>query len=280
MPKIESDSVQNSAESQPQNKTSINKNVQGKGRRWSLDDVMRFTDLFHAGTSWAEMAVNLGRTVTAVEKKAWKLGLERPHEYSSSPPDMVATEEWPEEDLFILREGWKACETRDQISLRLGRKKPAISKKIRQLGLPKRSVNLANRQAEIQRLYDAGVPASEIAQKFGVSKPTILKRVKHRRGVAPDLTANEKDIIEARWADGCTPSCIARRIRRRSNAVASYAWKMGLKDDEQDWDYNVRDLLDAGLSVDQVAIKLELPRRSIIYAIKRIRRKTGKTGTG
>ena len=125
----------------------------------------------------------------------------------------------------------------------------------------------------IQQKYDTGVSIHELANEFSISTYAVKMALLARRHSEYHLVSDdEREIIEERYKDGCTSKCIARRIRKSLRTVDKYITEADLRNTPQFHDDLVQELTQHNLSVDQIAAKLELPRYSILHALKRIGR--------
>ena len=98
--------------------------IKKKARRaWSEDEVKLLKKLYPDGGA-EEIAERIGRPLTAVQQKAYRLGLaEKLHA-------------WSKKDLNLLKELYPS-ETAQQIADEIGRSLPAIQGRIHKLGLRK-----------------------------------------------------------------------------------------------------------------------------------------------
>ena len=91
---------------------------------WTKDEVKLLKELYPAGGA-REIAERIGRSLTAVGQKAYRLGLAE------------ILHAWSKKDLNLLKELYPS-ETAQQIADQIGRSLPAIQGRIHKLGLRKR----------------------------------------------------------------------------------------------------------------------------------------------
>jgi len=232
------------------------------GAHWSLSEIQ--TVIEGTDKSLEDLADELGRSAQAISDRKYNLGLLK----GNPGPRARRVNHWMPEEIETLKREWRKGKSAKEIASILGRSCHSIHCKKGKLKLGrrfKRAVDIG----QIRENYDAGIPCGQIAKKFGVSRRYVEDLCRKR---PLKLSVDEIEIIEERYGDGCTCACIARRLRRHTTTVHKYIQKNDLVGEPQSLDDLVEELIKHGLSVGQVAIKLELPRRSITCAIERIKR--------
>jgi len=233
------------------------------GAHWSISEIQTLIE--GSEKSLQDLANELGRSVKAIkDKKNCRLGLGKRN--SGSRGGRVHY--WTPEEIKTLTREWRKGTSLEEIAKKIGRTESSIRGKRNTLKLGQRSLRTVNIR-EMRESYDAGIPSRQIAKRFGVSQQYVTNQCSQR---PTRLSNDEIEIIKERYSDGCTCSCITRRLRRRSTAVYDYIQKSDFNEEPQTLDDLVDELTRHGLSPGQVAMKLELPRSSIMCALKRIRR--------
>lgn len=243
----------------------------GPVRKWSPEDYRVLNELLCDGTEWEVIAEKLNRTVDAVRKCASRIGTKNNLPRKKQRDDLFITRNWTADDHAILKREWLAGTSIKQIAQMLDRSPQAVRIMRNKTGLPTRYAKYDVRP-EIQEMYEAGYPIKQIASQANVTANTLTRSLNRNR-YRSDLNDDEKQIIEERHADGCSASCIARRLRRHHSTISRYIKDAELEDDSQPLDDLVSELMASGLTAYQVAAKLELPPFSITMALKRIRSK-------
>lgn len=243
-----------------------------KKRLWTIAEIEKLRDLYFAQVPVSEIASALNRTESSIISQARYRGFYR-RQKPNRFPDFTLREPCPPHVLELVKEEWEKGTTREEIAVKIDRPLWIVRKLAKQLRLPpRRKMTLClDDQQEIKNLFDAGFSARELGRKFKIDAGTVLKLVgPYKRAAARHfLSDTEKEIIEERYAEGCTSSCIAERISRGKATVNRYIRDMDLVRDEQDTDGTVAELLNHGLTVIQVGLKLSLPRLAIRAAIER-----------
>ncbi len=244
-------------------------------RKWTLQEMTFLIDNAKDMTV-DEIAEHLGRSPQGINHKARSFGI-RVKKYPKGRGNCrTFGTPWSDADLEQLKGLWQAGTPVKDIAAALGRTVPSIKCIVFKCRLEKRDSSRGWRRnipradfLEAVKLYDAGLGITEISRRTGIPQSVISRRLPRWRKEAK-LDDREVEIIEERWKDGCSVGCIGRRIRRSPGTVFNLIKYLEFESDFQETDDLVVDLLKGGLSVDQIAYKLELPRESIICAIKRL----------
>lgn len=239
-------------------------------KRWSIEDIQTLMKLFENGEKMEVITRELDRSEYSVRCKMANLGLRCLRQ--KPVPRRPATEPWTVADEAILVKEWGAGTPVQMIAKKLQRTLVAVRKKRQYLQLPVRHVKAVDGEA-IQEKYDNGVTMKELAAEYDISVHSVKSILKRRvYSNYQSVNAREYEIIEERYKDGCTTNCIAHRIKKSRTTVLKYIDLADLCNESQPSDELVNELLQHNLTVEQIGAKLELPRSTILRAIKRLRR--------
>jgi len=116
--------------------------------------------------------------------------------------------------------------------------------------------------------YYSGCTIRDLAKKYDYPR-TALERYLRGQGLKrlkSQLDDEKKGIIKQYFGQGCLCNCIANRIGMSAAAVRLYLEREGFDPDEVYHDHSIiRELHNAGLTIEQIAVKLELPVRTVAH---------------
>lgn len=216
------------------------------------------------GETAAQVADRLGRSLSSIRRKAGPLGIK----FAKGPKWRKV---WSMDELETLRAMAADGRSVDEIAKRLGRSDSAVDEKRVKLGLLNPGVDETCFQYhKLVERYLAGEICANLAKEFGIGVSRVAKMIcKSMGSLKPHLSDEEKQIIEERYADGCTCACIGHRLFRTAKTVRKYVSSVGLSDVETIDDDAIADLHEHGLDVLQIGLKLELPRHAVLAALRR-----------
>jgi transposase len=236
-------------------------NVMAKAcRRWTDED-KNFIARNYSSMSIEEMASNLDRTPLAVTKQIQNSvpGFYAKYNNSRGPDRHYSP--WLEQDELKLTELLKTGATLSEIADKLNRSYLSIQGKVRKNKLrPKRKRDDIN-WADVQSEYDNGALQCDLMKKYRVSWGTFKDNVKTKR-LRTSITDEEKEIIEERYLNGCTCTCISKSMHVSVNSVSKLVNEHKLGEHAQDLFGDVLNLtetlLNDGFSARDIAEKLDL----------------------
>jgi len=196
----------------------------GRPGAWTDGEIGILVEGWEGGRPRAEVAAELGRTLTSCYQKASQMGIK-----GLAPAKQNA---WTDEELRILTEGYEAGLTRQAIAARLpGRTLSALGYKAGELGLFKAARPWTDAEkAELRRLIEEeGVTPNEAAAALdrprgGINSMMCTLRIHVRK----PWREEEYELLRIRHAEGMRMIDVARELDRPYANVAKIAQKMGL----------------------------------------------------
>jgi hypothetical protein len=201
-------------------------------RRWSTHEDKRLRQLYGDGSPLAVIAVELGRSVDAVNARRALLGLS-PRRRSG---------EWSPLADTVLREATRAGVPATVLSRRLHRPVEQVRDRRRQLGLGRSSARryTLDDDSAIRAAWQSGADLDALARQLGRTPEGVLLRARriglHRPTQRRRWTKPEDETLRDGYADGLTCDEIARALLQRTpTAVAARAHLLGLASYARRW---------------------------------------------
>ncbi|MBF0251732.1 MAG: hypothetical protein HQL35_14010 [Alphaproteobacteria bacterium] len=241
--------------------------------RWTAQELTQVRDLFEAGLAPSDIADKINRSEFAVRSVlSKKLHIERALFPTNDAAPVNEGAKWTEGELALFKNEWEKGTPVETIAKKLRRSPEAVITKRRKLKLPVRYIRTLDLN-EIRSQYDSGVSVEEIARGQGTSACTIRKVLNIGKERSSQKTTEERrlweiDVIEDRLAHGCTTHCIANRIGRSRKYLFAVISEHDLRDAENQHNDLIVELFNHGLTVEQISMKLDLPRRFVKAFLK------------
>ena len=103
------------------------KSKRGHGRKWTADEIALLRELYPVRPT-AEVAKELERSIPAVRRQAYVLGLKK---------KTKRHRRWTTEELQLLRELYPTCENIQDVAEKIGRPPSGVNAKAYNIGLSK-----------------------------------------------------------------------------------------------------------------------------------------------
>jgi DNA-binding CsgD family transcriptional regulator len=155
-------------------------------KRWTAEDDAVLREMLPAGSSYREVGNKIGRTISSVAGRAWKLGIRQPEDMRYPRPKQkrapLQARLTPEQTIWVIErhnEGWTAS----QLGEHLGLSTEAMKGRLKRLRAEARKSggDLAiktTRQDEVAQLLSEGWSFKDIAEELFITENAVEQAFK------------------------------------------------------------------------------------------------------